>query len=54
MMDIVKMQLGSAVVDVPAEKVERYKERGFVVLVDGKRLPYVPTPPPETHEGCCS
>jgi hypothetical protein len=51
--EMVKMQLGSAVVDVPAAKVERYKAQGFVVLKDGKRLPYVPTPKADVRDGCC-
>jgi len=51
--ELVKMQLGSAVVDVPAAKVERYKSQGYVELKDGKRLPYVQTPKADTREGCC-
>lgn len=50
---MVKMQLGSAVVDVPPEKVERYKAQGYVELKDGKRLPYVNPPPKPESLGCC-
>lgn len=62
-MNTVKMQLCTTVVDVPAAKVERFKAKGFVVLPDGKRLPYVNTPEPakakatekakDEPEGCC-
>ncbi len=53
-MDTVKMQLCTTVVDVPLAKVERFKARGFVVLEDGKRLPYVNPPESESEPaGCC-
>lgn len=58
-MDTVKMQLCTTVVDVIPAKVERFKARGFVVLADGKRLPYVNPPEPakvkaaDEPEGCC-
>lgn len=55
-MDTVRMQLGTAVVDVPSEKVDRYLRQGYVVLTDGKRLPYVPVPAAQSEpakDGCC-
>lgn len=54
MSDLVKMQLGTAVVDVIPAKVDRYLAQGFVILVDGVKLPYVNPPPKEAPaEGCC-
>lgn len=54
MSDTVKMQLCTAVVDVVPVKVEKYKAMGYVVLVDGKKLPFVKPPEPsEPVEGCC-
>ena len=53
MPDTVKMQLGSAVVTVPSEKVERYQRQGYVILENGERLPWVPVPESPPAEGCC-
>jgi hypothetical protein len=58
-MNTVKMQLCTTVADVVPAKVERFKAKGWIILEDGKRIPYVKPPEPakvdakDEPEGCC-
>lgn len=48
---VVKMQLCTTIIDVPAEQVERRKAEGWHVIT--ARLPYVAPPAKDAEPGCC-